>query len=110
MANHVVLVDDDILNLKLAKRILISNDLEVTTFSSGQELLEYLREETPDLILLDIMMPGMDGFETLENIHKLEEELDLDEIPVIFLTSDDDDRSETLGFEMGVLDYIRKPF
>ncbi len=110
MSNHIVLVDDDILNLKLATRILTSNDLEVTALSSGKELLSYLKEETPDLILLDIMMPEMDGFETLDNIHKLEEELDLDEIPVIFLTSDDDDRSETLGFEMGVLDYIRKPF
>ncbi len=110
MANHIYLVDDDKFNLKIATSILTNNDIEVTAFTSGIELLDYLKNDTPDLILLDIMMPEMDGFETLANIRKLEEKLDLEEIPVIFLTSDEDNESETRGFEMGVSDYIRKPF
>ena len=110
MANRIYLVDDDKFNLKIATSILTKNDIEVTAFTSGIELLDYLKNDTPDLILLDIMMPEMDGFETLANIRKLEEKLDLEEIPVIFLTSDEDNESETRGFEMGVSDYIRKPF
>ena len=110
MTNHVVLVDDDPLNLKIAKNILQKNNIEVTAFSSGIELLSFLREDSADLILLDIMMPNLNGFETLTKVRELEKELDLEEIPVIFLTSDDDNKSETLGFEMGVSDYIRKPF
>ena len=110
MANRIYLVDDDKFNLKIATSILTKNDIEVTSFTSGIELLDYLKNDTPDLILLDIMMPEMDGFETLANIRKLEEKLDLEEIPVIFLTSDEDNESETRGFEMGVSDYIRKPF
>ena len=110
MANRIYLVDDDTFNLKIATSILTKNGIEVTTFNSGIKLLDYLKDDTPDLILLDIMMPEMDGFETLANIRKLEEELDLEEIPVIFLTSDEDNESETKGFEMGVSDYIRKPF
>ena len=110
MANHIVLVDDDPFNLKIATNILTKSEYDVTALKSGFELLEYLREEIPDLILLDIIMPEMDGFETLTKIQQLEDELDIDEIPVIFLTSDEDSNSETLGFEMGVSDYIRKPF
>ncbi len=110
MANHIVLVDDDPMNLKIANNILTKNGLEATTLHSGAELLEYLKNDSPDLVLLDIMMPEMDGFETLKRIRALEDELDLEEIPVIFLTSDDDNESETRGFEMGVSDYIRKPF
>ncbi len=110
MPNHVVLVDDDPFNLKIAKNILTKNDINVTTFRSGFELLDFLREDIPDLILLDIMMPKLNGFETLNKVREFEKEKDIEEIPVIFLTSDDDNKSETLGFEMGVADYIRKPF
>ena len=110
MANHIALVDDDPINLKIAKNILTKNEISVTTFQSGLELLDYLREDVPDLILLDIMMPELNGFETLSKIREMEKERDIEEIPVIFLTSDDDNKSETLGFEMGVADYIRKPF
>lgn len=111
MSYHVIIVDDDPINRKIASNILSKNDLESTAFSSGSELLEYIQKnDAPDLILLDIMMEDMDGFETLSKLRELEEELDLMETPVIFLTSDDDNESETRGFEMGVSDYIRKPF
>ncbi len=110
MNKHIFLVDDDPFNIKIANNILKKNGIEVTSFNSGPQVLEYLRTETPDLILLDIIMPKMDGFETLSKIRELEDELDLEEIPVIFLTSEDDNATETRGFEMGVSDYIRKPF
>ncbi len=110
MKSLIALVDDDPFNLKIAKNILIKNDIDVVTLKSGFELLDYLKENTPDLILLDIMMPRLNGFETLLKVKELEKEKDMEEIPVIFLTSDEDNKSETLGFEMGVSDYIRKPF
>ena len=110
MNNHVVLVDDDLVNRKIAQKILSENNIEAVTLASGQELLDYLKHDTPDLILLDIMMPGMDGFETLKKVRSLQDELDLEEIPVIFITSDETNESETRGFDMGVSDYIRKPF
>ena len=111
MSYRVIIVDDDPINRKIASNILSKNDIAVTALSSGPELLAHIKEnDTPDLILLDIMMEEMDGFETLAKLRELEEELDIKEIPVIFLTSDDDNESETRGFEMGVSDYIRKPF
>lgn len=111
MSYRVIIVDDDPINRKIASNILSKNDIAVTALSSGPELMAHIKEnDTPDLILLDIMMEEMDGFETLAKLRELEEELDIKEIPVIFLTSDDDNESETRGFEMGVSDYIRKPF
>ena len=110
MADLIALVDDDPLNLKIAQNILKKNGMEVVAMNSGAQLLDFLRKDTPDLILLDIMMPDMDGFETLRQIRQLENELDMDDIPVIFLTSDEGNSTETRGFELGISDYIRKPF
>ena len=109
MADWVVVVDDDIMNLKMAGRILSTNNMRVTALKSGQALLDYINEnETPDLILLDINMPGMDGFETLKKLR--EQEAGQEEIPVIFLTANDDEDSETRGLSLGATDFIKKPF
>ena len=109
MADWVVVVDDDIMNLKIAGRILSTNNMRVTALKSGQALLDYIKEnETPDLILLDINMPGMDGFETLKKLR--EQEAGQEEIPVIFLTANDDEDSETRGLSLGAMDFIKKPF
>ena len=109
MADWVVVVDDDIMNLKMAGRILSTNNMRVTALKSGQALLDYIKEnETPDLILLDINMPGMDGFETLKKLR--EQEVGQEEIPVIFLTANDDEDSETSGLSLGAMDFIKKPF
>ena len=108
MADWVVVVDDDIMNLKMAGRILSTNNMRVTALKSGQALLDYIKEnETPDLILLDINMPGMDGFETLKKLR--EQEAGQEEIPVIFLTANDDEDSETRGLSLGAMDFIKKP-
>ena len=111
MASWIIIVDDDVTNLKAAGQILSKNNMRVTALKSGKSLLDYVREKgAPDLILLDINMPGMDGFETLSNYRKLEEELSVPETPIVFLTADEDGANESRGFEMGVSDYIRKPF
>lgn len=109
MADWVVVVDDDTMNLKMASHILSKSNMRVTALKSGQSLLDFVKEnETPDLILLDIKMPEMDGFETLKRLR--EQESGKDEIPVIFLTASEDEESETMGLTLGAMDFIKKPF
>ena len=111
MAKWIMVVDDDVSNLQMAGTILSKNNMRVTALKSGQALINYIEEHgTPDLILLDIMMPEMDGFETLTNLRKLEKSKNIGETPVIFLTADENTGTESKGFEMGVSDFIRKPF
>lgn len=106
--NWVVVVDDDVTNLKMAGLILSRQHMRVTALKSGRALLEYIKDNNPDLILLDIRMPEMDGFETLRRLRQ--EMMPGQEIPVIFLTSDDNSEAETKGLELGAMDFIRKPF
>ncbi len=111
MAKWIMVVDDDVANLQMAGTILSKHNMRVTALKSGQALLTYVKENgAPDLILLDIMMPEMDGFETLSALRVLEKEKGLGETPVIFLTADESTGTESKGFEVGVSDFIRKPF
>ena len=110
MTDWIVVVDDDATNLKMAGHILSKHNKRVTAMKSGRALLEYLQENKPDIILLDVKMPEMDGFETLQALREQEKRLQKKEIPVIFLTADDDENTKARGFEMGVLDYVHKPF
>lgn len=107
MADWVIVVDDNISNLKIAAHILSKANMRVTPLQSGQALLDCVAKRgAPDLVLLDILMPGMDGFETLLRLRKQEKE----EIPVIFLTADENEGSETKGLSLGAMDFIKKPF
>jgi len=106
--DRVAVVDDDPVNLRFAERVLMKENMEVIPLRSGEELLEYLKKNSPDLILLDIMMPEMNGFETVRRMRA--ESLSARDIPVIFLTSDDSRESETEGLQLGAMDFIRKPF
>ncbi len=111
MAKWIIVVDDDTANLKMAGHILSKNNMRVTALKSGNAFLEYIDANgTPDLVLLDIKMPVMDGFETLGKLRQLEQSKGLMKTPVIFLTADEDVDTETRGFEVGVSDFIRKPF
>ncbi len=111
MACWIIVVDDDITNLRVAGQILSRNNMRVTALRSGKSLLDYVSGNgAPDLILLDINMPEMNGFETLSNFRALEKELGIPETPIVFLTADEDRATESKGFDMGVSDYIRKPF
>ena len=110
MAKWIIVVDDDTANLKMAGHILSKNNMRVTALKSGSSFLEYVNENgLPDLVLLDIKMPVMDGFETLR-LRQIENQKGLMKTPVIFLTADEDVDTETRGFEVGVSDFIRKPF
>ena len=104
----VVVVDDDVTNLRMAGMILSRQHMRVTALKSGRALLDYVRDNRPDLILLDVRMPEMDGFETLRRLRQ--ETSSGQEIPVIFLTADENSESETKGLELGAMDFIKKPF
>ena len=111
MTKWIIVVDDDTSNLKVAGHILSKNNMRVTALKSGKAFLDYISSNgLPDLILLDIKMPEMDGFETLSRLRDYEEKNGLMKTPVIFLTADEDSGTETRGFEVGVSDFIRKPF
>ena len=105
-SEHILVVDDDAVNQKVAAKLL-AEKYQVSCVRSGQEALEFLQENLPDLILLDLHMQGMDGFDVLAHV---KEDKRTEGIPVIFLTADDNQEVEILGFEAGVSDYIRKPF
>ena len=108
MADWVIIVDDDEINLRVAGSILSKVGIRVTAMKSGDALLRYLSEQDiPDLILLDIKMPGMDGFETLAKMRLIERASD---VPVIFLTADEKSETEAKGLLAGALDFIKKPF
>ena len=105
--NCILVVDDNPANIHIIETILRKSDYQVMTATSGAEALKAAEQTLPDLILLDIMMPEMDGFETCE---KLKESISTREIPVIFLTADKDLKSMVRGLELGAVDYITKPF
>ncbi|MCH5268909.1 MAG: response regulator [Lachnospiraceae bacterium] len=107
MSNWILVVDDDTENLRMASHILSKEKMRVSCLKSGEDAIKFLQENRPDLILLDIHMPGMDGFETIAEIKGNEATAD---IPVIFLTADDDSNAETRGLEAGAMDFIKKPF
>lgn len=104
--NIILIVDDDTTSLKLAKGIL-DDEYRVATVNSGAMVFKYLANNTPDLILLDINMPDMDGFEVLG---RLKEKNKWASIPVIFLTANQDPQSEARCLEAGAIDYVGKPF
>ena len=109
MVDWVIVVDDDMTNLKMAGHILSKNGYRVSAVKSGQAMLDYIATNgSPDLILLDINMPGMDGFETLERLRVMEQ--GHNETPVIFLTADENESSETKGLSLGAMDFVKKPF
>lgn len=108
---HVLIVDDVHVELRVLAELLIP-DYDISVATSGLEAIELARSEsdedkTPDLILLDIVMPGMDGYEVCR---RLKQDMRTMNIPIIFITSRSDEEDETRGFEMDVVDYIRKPF
>lgn len=102
----IVIVDDNIVNLKVLTTVLESNSYSVRCAQSGEEALARVTEKIPDLILLDVQMPGMDGFEVCRS---LKEDPETEEIPVIFITASDTVESKIQGFEAGAADYIPRP-
>jgi len=104
--NIIMLIDDDEMCLDMGMEIL-KNKYTVYPVPSGEQALQILKKITPDLILLDIEMPVMNGYEVIK---KLKREKETKDIPVIFLTSHTDPGNELDGLTMGAIDYITKPF
>ena len=110
MEERVVVVDDDAIILKNANTVLSEAGFKVTCLKSGRLLLDYVARNNIDMLLLDIKMPDLDGFETMKLLRKWEKENGMKEVPVIFFTANDDCDSETRGLSLGAMDFIRKPF
>lgn len=103
---HILIVDDVTTNLKLAAEVL-QGHYKLSMAKSGEQAIQFLQKVKPDLILLDIRMPEMDGYQTLEIIKANPATAN---IPVVFLTVDDQRESEIKGLKMGAMDFILKPF
>ena len=110
MEERIVVVDDDAIILKHANTILTEAGFKVTCLKNGRLLMDYIVMNPIDLLLLDIRMPEMDGFETMCALRAWEKENSRKSIPVIFLTANDDADSEAKGLSLGARDFIRKPF
>lgn len=100
----VLVVDDDVRMLRMTKRILELEGYRVLMADSGETALNMLGEEPPGLILLDLMMPGMDGYMVCERIREFSQ------IPIIMITARDNDEEKVQGLDAGADDYITKPF
>lgn len=103
----ILIVDDIASNIKLLKNILENQNYNIKVANSGKRALEIAKKEPiPDLILLDVMMPDMSGYEVCKEIKKHEL---IKDIPIIFVTAKDSDEDEEMGFSLGAVDYIKKP-
>ncbi|MBI1923883.1 SpoIIE family protein phosphatase [Candidatus Poribacteria bacterium] len=107
MNAEILIVDDIPANLNVLRQTLEPEGYEIIAAASGEVALKIAAQAQPSLILLDVMMPGLDGFETC---HRLKAEKATADIPVIFITAKDETQSIVKGFEVGGVDYITKPF
>ncbi|MBO6133354.1 MAG: diguanylate cyclase [Lachnospiraceae bacterium] len=101
----IMIVDDEMISLMMTEHIL-STEYNTICASSGQEAISLYEQERPDMVLSDLRMPGMSGYELQQRLQKMFSET----IPFMFMTADSDDETESKGFENGALDFIRKPF
>lgn len=108
MPDKIVVVDDDMMILKIIERVFSKAEIEGRYLRSGHELEDFLEEgQLPDLFLFDVHMPDVNGLDLLKKIRSIPAYRN---IPVIFLTADEDVKTETAGLHAGASDFIRKPF
>ncbi len=107
MSSRILVVDDTPANIQALAAILKERGYQISVATNGQQALDALGRVQPDLILLDVMMPGLDGFETCRRLKAAEQ---WRQIPVIFLTAKTDTADIVQGFELGAVDYVAKPF
>ncbi|MEG0374659.1 MAG: response regulator transcription factor [Raoultibacter sp.] len=105
MSNNILVADDEPSVLKVVKYYAEKNGYRVDTASDGESALHIFRDVSPDLVVLDIMMPGLNGFEVCEAIREIDTR-----VPVIFLTAKGDLVDKSMGFKLGADDYMTKPF
>lgn len=102
----VLIVDDEPFNIDVLEQALDGTDYQVTRASNGQEALGKIHSEQPDLILLDLMMPIVDGFQVLA---KVKDDPMLRDIPIIIVSAEHDSKSIVKGIKQGAEDYLTKP-
>lgn len=102
--NHIMMIEDNGELGQLICDFLKRENIRVSWFTTGEKGLKALEEENFDLVLLDIMLPGLDGFQICNRIRKEKD------IPILMMSARNDDRSKLLGYEIGADDYIEKPF
>ena len=107
MSSRILVVDDTPANIQSLAAILKAKGYQISIATNGRQALEVLERSRPDLILLDIMMPEMDG---LEACRRIKASTAWREIPIIFLTAKTDTVYIVRGFELGAVDYVAKPF
>lgn len=101
---RILVVDDDKTLVRLMREALSKAEFDVITALNGIDALQELYAKQPDLVLLDVMMPRMDGWETAQRIRQVSQ------VPIIMLTAKDEESDKLKGFAMGVDDYVTKPF
>lgn len=104
---NILIVDDQPNNLRVLFTFLQAKGMKVFIADSGKRAIEQIKRQPPDLILMDVMMPGMDGFETCK---KIKEDTSLADIPVIFMTALNEMKDMLTAFAAGGVDYVTKPF
>lgn len=104
--NRILIVDDNLKNIQLVGKILRDQSFKVSVAQSGAEAIEIVTKNPPDLILLDILMPDMDGYETCKRLKDIEH---IKNIPIIFLSALSETKNKVDGFKVGAVDYITKP-
>ena len=102
----LLIVDDVQMNIEILLAILLA-DYEISTALNGEDALEMLKRERPDLIMLDVIMPGMNGFEVCK---MLKSDVNLKDIPVVFLSALNEEKEHQEGLALGAIDFIDKPF
>src|SRR5215510_9952143 len=107
MSNRILVVDDTPANIQVLSAILKEKGYQISVATNGKQALEAVGRVRPDLILLDVMMPEIDGFETCRQLKASDATRD---IPVIFLTARTETADIVKGFELGAVDYVPKPF
>ena len=105
MARHILIVDDDALMRRSVSLHLEQNGFHATTAASAEDALALARRDRPDLVLLDIGLPGMDGLQAIRHFQR-----DMEDVPVIFVTARRRELDTIVGLELGADDYITKPF
>jgi twitching motility two-component system response regulator PilH len=105
MQKKILIIEDSILSRTFIKNFLLEKNVQIAEAVNGLDGIKKIRENTPDLIFLDLLMPELDGFEVLERLKKAESK-----IPVIILTADIQETSKKRCFDLGAKFFLNKPF
>jgi len=110
VSHKILVVDDEQSIVDLLEYNLLRNGYQVVVARDGRQALRLAREERPDLIVLDLMLPGLDGLEVFRELRRESATAELPDVPIIMLTARDEEVDRVVGLELGADDYVTKPF